>query len=47
MNTALTEAARRGRRQFLAAALCDSRARMLALLDAYAAALGDSLVVPY
>ncbi len=47
MNTALSEAARRGGRQLLTAALCDSRARTLALLDAYAVALGDSLVVPY
>ncbi|MDE2004290.1 MAG: SUMF1/EgtB/PvdO family nonheme iron enzyme [Betaproteobacteria bacterium] len=47
MNTALSEAARRGGQPLLAAALCDSRARTLALLDAYAAALGESLVVPY
>jgi EgtB-related family protein len=47
MNTALSEAARRGGRQFLAAALRDSRARTQALLDAYGAALGDSLAVPY
>jgi iron(II)-dependent oxidoreductase len=47
MNTALSETARRGARQFLAAALCDSRARTQALLDAYAVALGDSVVVPY
>lgn len=40
------EAARRGDRQFLAAALADSRARTLALLDAYAAALGESLTIP-
>jgi EgtB-related family protein len=47
MNIAVSERARRGGRQFLAAALCDSRARTQALLDAYAGALGDSLVVPY
>lgn len=47
MNTALAETARRGGRQFLAAALHDSRARTLALLDAYAAALGDALPVAY
>jgi EgtB-related family protein len=40
------EAARRGGRQLLAAALADSRARTLALLDAYAVALGDTLAVP-
>lgn len=44
---ARSEAARRGGRRFLAAALADSRARTLALLDAYAAALGESLTVPY
>jgi len=47
MNTALSEAARRGGRPVLAAALSDSRARTQALLGAYAAALGDSLAVPY
>ena len=47
MNTALAETARRGGRQFLAAALHDSRVRTLALLDAYAAALGDALPVTY
>ena len=46
MNPAFAEAARRGGRQILAAALQDSRARTLALLDAYTAALGDSLPVP-
>jgi iron(II)-dependent oxidoreductase len=46
MNTTYAEAARRGGRQILAAALHDSRARTLALLDAYTAALGDSLPVP-
>jgi EgtB-related family protein len=44
---AFSEAARRGGRQFLAAALADSRARTLALLDAYVAALGDSLSIDY
>ncbi len=50
MNTANTipsEAARRGRRDVLAKALADSRSRTLALLDACAIALGDSLIVPY
>ena len=46
-DTARSEAARRGGRRILAAALADSRARTLALLDAYVAALGDSLSVPY
>ncbi len=41
------EAARRGGRELLAAALVDSRARTLALLEALAAALGDTLPVPY
>ncbi len=45
MNPAFAEAARRGGRQILAAALQDSRARTLALLDAYAAALGAALRV--
>ena len=39
--------ARGGDRATLAAALRDSRATTLALLDAYVAALGDGLVVPY
>jgi EgtB-related family protein len=39
--------ARTGGREPLAAALCDSRRRSLALLDAYAAALGPSLTVPF
>jgi len=50
MNTdrpALSEAARRGGREILAAALADSRARTLALFDAYVAALGDSLSIAY
>ena len=42
-----SETARKGGRDFLAAALADSRARTLALLDASAAALGDALIVPY
>lgn len=46
IDTARSEAARRGGRQLLAAALADSRARTLALLDAYAAALGESLTIP-
>jgi iron(II)-dependent oxidoreductase len=41
------EQARRGGRALLAAALCDSRARTLALLDAYVEALGETLAVPY
>jgi EgtB-related family protein len=40
-------AARQGGRDILAAALRDSRARTLALQDAYVAALGAALVVPY
>ncbi|MBI5898479.1 MAG: SUMF1/EgtB/PvdO family nonheme iron enzyme [Rhodocyclales bacterium] len=40
-------AARSGTRVALATALTDSRATTLALLDAYVAALGESLVVPY
>ena len=44
---ALSETVRRGGRAILAAALADSRARTLALLDAYAAALGDSLTIAY
>lgn len=40
-------AARCGSRAALAAVLRDSRARSLALLDAYVAALGEALVVPY
>jgi ergothioneine biosynthesis protein EgtB len=39
-------AARQSGRAVLAAALLDSRARTLALQDAYVAALGESLVVP-
>jgi EgtB-related family protein len=46
IDTARSEAARRGGRQLLASALADSRARTLALLDAYAAALGESLTIP-
>lgn len=41
------EAVRQGGREALAAALLDSRARTLALLDAYAAALGEALPIPY
>ena len=40
-------AARTGGRDLLAAALRDSRTRTLALLDAYVAALGEALTVPY
>lgn len=47
MTTGIAETARRGGREFLAMALHASRARTLALLDAYAATLGDSLSVPY
>ncbi len=47
MPHALAEAARRGGREALAAALTDSRARTLALLDAQVAALGEALSVPY
>lgn len=39
--------ARTGGRDLLAAALRDSRTRTLALLDAYVAALGEALAVPY
>lgn len=46
VDTARSEAARRGGRQLLAAALADSRACTLALLDAYAVALGESLTIP-
>jgi hypothetical protein len=46
VDTARSEAARRGGRRLLAAALADSRARTLALLDAYAAALGEALTIP-
>ena len=46
-NAAHADAARCGGRQLLAAALSDTRARTLALLDAYAAALGGSLTIPY
>lgn len=41
------QAARCGGRDVLAAALADSRARTLALLDTQAAALGETLPVPY
>ncbi len=44
---AASEAVRRGGPEILASALADSRARTLALLDAYTAALGDSLLIPY
>lgn len=47
MDCTAAETARRGDRTTLAAALRDSRARTLALLDAWAAALGDALPVPY
>jgi len=47
MQPTQAEAARRGGRDPLAAALSDSRARTLALLEAYATALGDTLPVPY
>lgn len=47
MQPTQAEAARRGGRDLLAAALTESRARTLALLDAYAAALGASLPIPY
>jgi EgtB-related family protein len=40
-------AARTGGRDLLAVALRDSRTRILALLDAYVAALGEALAVPY
>jgi len=40
-------AARTGGRDLLAAALRDSRTRTLALFDAYVAALGEALAVPY
>lgn len=43
---AAAETARRGDRLALAAALADSRARTLALLEAYTTALGPALVVP-
>ena len=46
MTTGIAETARRGGREFLAMALHASRAHTLALLDAYAATLGDSLHVP-
>ncbi len=45
--TSPAEAARCGGRDTLAAALCASRARTLALLDAYVAAIGEALPVPY
>ncbi len=47
LSPARAEAARRGGRRLLAVALADSRARTLALLDAYAAALGEGLAIPY
>ena len=47
MNPIAAKQARHGGRVFLAEALRDSRARTLGLLDAYAAALGESLAIPY
>jgi EgtB-related family protein len=47
MNTNPAHAARTGGRDILADALCDSRSRTLALLDAYVAHLGEALSVPY
>jgi iron(II)-dependent oxidoreductase len=47
MQATQAEAARRGGREVLAAALADSRARTLALLEAYVAALGEALPIPY
>ncbi len=47
MNLEAATSARGGGRAALAAHLRDSRARTLGLLDAYVAALGESLVVPY
>lgn len=47
MNLRPASATRCGGRDVLAAALRDSRARTLALLDAYVAALGEALGVPY
>lgn len=47
MNLETATSARGGGRAELAAHLRDSRARTLGLLDAYVAALGESLVVPY
>ena len=46
MNIDEANAARSGDRKVLGAALRDSRARTLALLDAYVAALGEALRVP-
>jgi EgtB-related family protein len=46
INHAAAETARRGDRLALAAALADSRARTLTLLEAYTSALGHALVVP-
>jgi gamma-glutamyl hercynylcysteine S-oxide synthase len=47
MNFLAAIRARQGGRAELAAALQDSRARTLALLDAYVATLGETLAVPY
>jgi iron(II)-dependent oxidoreductase len=47
MNLEAASIARAGDREALALALRDSRARTLILLDAYVAALGEALVVPY
>lgn len=46
MKSRASEIARHAGRQQLATALCDSRARTLAMLDAYALVLGDALTVP-
>jgi iron(II)-dependent oxidoreductase len=43
----LAHAARAASASLLAELMCASRARTLALIDAYAAALGDGLAVPY
>ena len=47
MNFDAATSARGGDRAALAVHLRDSRVRTLALLDAYVAALGEALVVPY
>lgn len=47
MNYTPATIARTGNRETLAVALNESRARTLALLDAYVAALGEALAVPY
>jgi EgtB-related family protein len=47
MTIEVAAGARGGGRDLLAAALRDSRATTLALLDAYVAALGETLAVPY